>query len=121
MRVGQGQCDFQCPFEPLFALCTDCLAGDPEVRRTVSLGLKFNKMHPHKHVPFRVQLEGRRSDLRAGDPSDPVIVMVLCQLVDLLQGERGAHAPEVASDVEALGGLPHAVILALEQVPHRLR
>lgn len=34
--------------------------------------------------------------------SDPVIVVVLRQLVDLLQGEARAHAPQVGGDVKAL-------------------
>ena len=33
---------------------------------------------------------------------DPVIVVVLRQLVDLLQRERGAHSPQVWRDVKAL-------------------
>ena len=34
--------------------------------------------------------------------SDPVIVVVLCQLVDLLERERGAHPAQVWRDVKAL-------------------
>ncbi len=39
------------------------------------------------------------SGLAAGDP---VVVVVLCQLVDLLQRQAAAHAPQVRRDVKAL-------------------
>lgn len=37
---------------------------------------------------------------------DPVIVVVLRQLVDLLQGEARTHAPQVGCDVKALSQHP---------------
>lgn len=81
------------------------------------MGRKCRKVELAAHRVVHDALEGLQEDQDVGGlaASDPVIVVVLSQLVDLLQRQAGAHAPQVRSDVKAL--IQHTAMLTQKYTP----
>ena len=81
------------------------------------MGRKCRKVELAAHRVVHDALEGLQEDQDVGGlaASDPVIVVVLSQLVDLLQRQAGAHAPQIRSDVKAL--IQHTAMLTQKYTP----
>lgn len=69
-------------------------------KETQGTSQKGGRVHRVVHNALeRLEEDQDVGGLAAGDP---VIVVVLCQLIDLLQRQAGAHPAQLWSDVKAL-------------------